>query len=665
MKYRLMITVLFLLLSVTPLAFAQGTGNALELGVTNDGVPTLVDPRGMTLYTFEHDEDGESACYDACAMAWPPYTVEGDPTLGAGIPGEIGTVAREDGAMQVTYRGEPLYFYFEDAAPGDANGHGAEDVWYAANPATVMLGGNQGIGNFLVGPGGMTLYIFLEDHENESYCYDECVRAWPPLLAREGETPVAGEGVTGALTTIEREDGAMQVAYNGWPLYFFYHDEAVGDATGNAAKNVWYVATPDVGEAVSTIPVGLELVAEGLTAPIAIVPTNDGTDRMLIADLAGTIRVLGADGVMLEQPFLDLTGQIPELDPGYDERGLLGLALHPDYANNGRIFVFYSIPLRPEAPPDWDHTNVLGEVQVSPDDPNVADLGTLRVLLYMDQPQMNHNAGQIVFGPDGYLYVPLGDGGGGNDIDIGHTPDIGNGQDTSNLHGSIFRLDVNGEQPYAIPPDNPFVGEDSVLDEIYAYGLRNPFRITFDMGGDNALYAGDAGQELYEEVDIITAGGNYGWRIKEGTHCFDPENPEQPPAECADTGAMGEPLIDPVIEYTHRVGVVVVGGYVYRGAAIPELEGWYVFGDYAALPGQPTGVLMASQPGGEGLWPITPLEAHTAPAEGEGEEHEAPGIGAYLLSFGQGADGELYVLTTQNSGPVGDTGKVWKIVPAG
>jgi predicted lipoprotein with Yx(FWY)xxD motif len=552
------------------------------------------------------------------------------------------------------YQGEPLYYYYEDTAPGDAKGQGLEDIWFAASPATVMLGGNQGFGNFLVGPGGLTLYVFLEDEEAESYCYEECIHAWPPLLVNSDQTPLVGQGIPGFVGTTQREDGAVQVTYNGAPLYFFYEDEAPGDTNGNGSKEVWYVAVPEA--AAEPIQVGVELVAEGLSAPIALIPTNDGTGRMLLADQAGLIHVLMPDGSMLGQPFLDLTSQIVPLDPNYDERGILGLAVHPAFANNGRFYVYYSAPLRPEAPPNWNTTSTIAEFLVSPNDPNVADPTSQRILLQIDKPQMNHNAGQIAFGPDGYLYIPIGDGGGANDTDEGHTPNLGNGQDTSNLLGSILRIDINNGSPYAIPPDNPFVGDDSIPDEIFAYGLRNPFRIAFDIRGDGSLYASDAGQNLFEEVDLITAGGNYGWNIKEGTHCFDPNNPTQPPATCDTTGARGEPLIDPIIQHDHRTGVVVVGGYVYRGSAIPELSGQYVFGDYSRLSNVPSGVLMTALPSTDGtLWNWTPLEVVNG---------EDGGLGAYLLSFGQDPDGEIYVLTTEMSGPTGNTGKVWRLIPA-
>ena len=187
-----------------------------------------------------------------------------------------------------------------------------------------------------------------------------------------------------------------------------------------------------------------------------------------------------------------------------------------------------------------------------------------RIIMEIPQPEANHNGGQLAFGPDGMLYIALGDGGGGGD----RHGTIGNGQDINTLLGSILRIDINGEQPYAIPPDNPFVGTDG-LDEIWAYGLRNPWRFSFDREGTNQLYAADVGQSQWEEINIIEKGGNYGWRIMEGMHCYNPAT------NCDQTG-----LILPIAEYSHSVGISITGGYVYRGSQIPELYGKYVFGDY-------------------------------------------------------------------------------------
>lgn len=406
--------------------------------------------------------------------------------------------------------------------------------------------------------------------------------------------------------------------------------------------------------------VGVELVAEGLTAPVALVTPNDGSGRLFVVDQAGMIWIISPEGELMPDPFLDLSGQIVPLEPDYDERGVLGLAFHPDYASNGRFFVYYTMPLRAEAPAGWDHTNVVAELNVSADDPNLGDLASLKTVLQIDQPQFNHNAGHITFGPDGYLYIPIGDGGGADDVGEGHTPELGNGQDLSNLHGSILRIDVNGDPGnYTIPADNPFVGEgDNMADEIFAYGLRNPYHISFDRGGNGELFAADAGQNLYEEVSIVTSGANLGWNIKEGTHCFDPDNPDVSPEECASTGANGEPLVDPIIEYSRdEVGVVVVGGYVYRGSAMPDLEGYYIFGDYTASEdGAPDGTLLWAEATEEGgMWDWGELTVTTS---------ENGRIGANVLGFGEDSNSELYVLTSETSGPTGDTGKVWRLIPS-
>jgi hypothetical protein len=305
----------------------------------------------------------------------------------------------------------------------------------------------------------------------------------------------------------------------------------------------------------------------------------------------------------------------------FDERGLLGLAFHPNYAQNGRFFVYYSAPLREGAPAGFDHTSHISEFRVS-GDPNVADPASERILLQVDQPQFNHDGGTVAFGPDGFLYISLGDGGGADDVGLGHVEDWyeanagGNGQDIQqNLLGSILRVDIDAGAPYGIPADNPFAGIPGCADgcdEIFAYGFRNPYRFSFDLGGDHRLFAGDAGQNLWEEVSIVDKGGNYGWNVKEGTHCFDTENPDVSPPECPDTVGgghprAGDPLIDPVIEYANHhqpggLGAVVVGGFVYRGTVLRQLSGRYVFGDWSREFEEPDGTLFVASPRKKGLW---------------------------------------------------------------
>jgi predicted lipoprotein with Yx(FWY)xxD motif len=208
----------------------------------------LVGPEGMTLYLFTVDEPNASACFDQCIRSWPPLTVDSEDALTASrdLPGEFTVFEREDsGELQVAYNGWPLYYWFMDAEVGDAAGQGVNDVWYVIAPETVALGGTDELGEFLVDPRGYTLYLFTNDSANVSVCYDECANLWPPLLTAPGDELVAGEGVTGELGSFEREDGALQVTYNSWPLYYWINDQAPGDTTGHEFNDVWFVVPPD------------------------------------------------------------------------------------------------------------------------------------------------------------------------------------------------------------------------------------------------------------------------------------------------------------------------------------------------------------------------------------------------------------------------------------
>ncbi len=406
--------------------------------------------------------------------------------------------------------------------------------------------------------------------------------------------------------------------------------------------------------------IGLQLVVEGLASPVDLITPEDGSGRLFIVDRIGVIKILTPEGALIEEPFLDIRDRMVGLQARYDERGLLGLAFHPRFEDNGRLFVYYSAPLRQGAPSGWNHTSHVSEFRVAREDADRANPASERIVLEVDQPQGNHNGGQIAFGPDGYLYIALGDGGAANDVGLGHPP-MGNGQDLSTLLGSILRIDVDGGDPYGIPSDNPLVGREG-RDEIFAYGLRNPFRMSFDAVGNHELFVGDVGQNLWEEVDIVFKGGNYGWNIREGTRCFDANNPDVSPAECPETDANGEPLIDPIIEYGHPslpsgIGTSVIGGFVYRGSEIPQLQGRYIFGDWSTRFDRPDGRLHVASPpsSGAGMWTMEELSIATS---------EDGTLAAFVLAFGQDAERELYVLTTEALGPTGNTGKVWKIVPA-
>ncbi|MGA1795082.1 MAG: PQQ-dependent sugar dehydrogenase [bacterium] len=412
--------------------------------------------------------------------------------------------------------------------------------------------------------------------------------------------------------------------------------------------------------------VALELVADGFDAPVGLVSPGDGSGRLFIVDQTGEIMILMPDGSVLPEPFLDISDELVNLTNNYDERGLLGLAFHPEFATNGRFFVYYSAP---GAPVGWDHTSRISEFTVDSGDPNKADIDSEEIILEVDQPQGNHNAGQLVFGPeDGYLYISLGDGGGANDTGTLHNPQVGNGQDivtlAGGLLGSILRIDVDDitdDLEYAIPDDNPFVDKTG-LDEIFAFGFRNPFGMSFDAGGDHDLFVADAGQNLWEEVNIVNKGRNYGWNIKEGAHCFNPFNPNQSPSSCPTIGPNGIQLTDPIIEYRNAnaqggIGLVVIGGYVYRGSLLTGFTGKYVFGDWSTAGDDPDGTLFIATPApSDGmLWPTGEIVVASS---------DDDRINEYVRSFGQDADNELYVLTSENPGPSGNTGRVYRMVPA-
>ncbi|MEM7023036.1 MAG: PQQ-dependent sugar dehydrogenase [Pseudomonadota bacterium] len=408
------------------------------------------------------------------------------------------------------------------------------------------------------------------------------------------------------------------------------------------------------------VTVNLEEVASGLTAPMSMVQPA-GDDRKFIAEQHGLVRILTPEGEILEEPFLDLREKITPQWPEFDEKGLLGLAFHPDFANNGKFYVAYSSPAQWRGDLAkhfwWSHTNVVEEYQVSDDDPNVADHSSAREISAIDWPQFNHNGHWIDFGPDGMLYISTGDGGYANDWGIGHNVLEGNGQDLLSPLGKILRIDVDqtmgGE--YGIPADNPFVGQEAtVLPEIWAYGLRNPWRCSFDMGGDNALICGDVQQNSFEEITLIESGTNHGWRSMEATHCFDFENPNDHPAECSTEG-----LVMPIVEYDNCTakpetckGISVTGGYVYRGGNA-DWDGKYIFGDWSKSFAAPDGQLFVASPNGGGAWDME----HVTVGNMEGNL-------PYILAFAQDNDGEVYALTSVTTGPNGGLDKIYKIVPA-
>ena len=336
----------------------------------------------------------------------------------------------------------------------------------------------------------------------------------------------------------------------------------------------------------------LQLVVSGLVAPLDFQSARDGTGRFFIVEQGGTIRILKAKK-LLAPPFLNISSII--VSGG--ETGLLGLAFHPQYKTNGRFFVNYTRRVNGQL------QTVIAEYHVSSSNPNLADPNSGRVILVINQPFDNHNGGQIAFGLDGFLYIGTGDGGSGGDPQ-------GNGQKLSTLLGKMLRIDINSAPPYGIPPDNPFVGVSGAKGEIWAYGFRNPWRFSFDKT-TKRLFVADVGQDAWEEVDTVTKGGDFGWNIMEGKHCYPPGT------NCNQAG-----LIQPIAEYSHSEGIAVIGGYVYRGGAIPALKGLYVFGDFGS--GQ-VWTLQETQPG---TWTRAPLLS----------------ADFNISAFGRAGNNELYVL---------------------
>lgn len=299
--------------------------------------------------------------------------------------------------------------------------------------------------------------------------------------------------------------------------------------------------------------------------PIVVTHANDGSDRVFVAGQKGLVHVFpNQQNVEEAGEFIDIRDRVVYNDK-QNEEGLLGFAFHPQYKKNGEFFVYYTTKDAPQM-------SVISRFTVSKDDPNVGDPKSEQEILRIPQPFWNHNGGTIAFGPDGYLYVALGDGGKANDP-------FGHGQNLETLLGSILRIDIDktsGDKQYAIPADNPFVNKAGAQPEIYAYGLRNVWRMSFDRK-TGALWAADVGQNLWEEINIIRSGGNYGWNIREAKHKFDPTVKKAAPTP---PDAPQKGLIDPIFEYHHDIGKSITGGEVYRGKKVPALQGKYVYADY-------------------------------------------------------------------------------------
>jgi glucose/arabinose dehydrogenase len=340
-----------------------------------------------------------------------------------------------------------------------------------------------------------------------------------------------------------------------------------------------------------------------LRRPIVVTPAPDGSGRVFVASQHGVIHLLPADRQSEEAPvYMDMESKVTYKDKE-NEEGFLGLAFHPKFKENGEFFVYYTTSEEP-------HTSVISRFRAKSPSDDTADPASEEELMRIEQPFWNHNGGNIAFGPDGYLYISLGDGGAANDP-------YGNGQNLETLFGSILRIDVDrkeGEKNYAIPPDNPFVNHENARPEIYAYGLRNVWGMSFDPV-TKKLWAADVGQDIWEEINIIEKGGNYGWNLREAKHPFGPKG----------SGPKPE-LIDPIWEYNHSIGKSITGGVVYRGQKLPELVGCYLYADYI------TGRMWALRYDHENkvVTANHPLQDQMAP----------------IISFGVDANNEVYITDT-------------------
>ena len=421
----------------------------------------------------------------------------------------------------------------------------------------------------------------------------------------------------------------------------------------------------------SPIQIDLETIAAGLTAPVDLRPDPEASDRLYVVDQAGKIHIIH-QGILQPEPFIDVTdrlvqplGILGSFDvDDYDERGLLGFAIHPEFADAShpgyhKVYTYTSEPVGGPAdftvnlPPDQiNHQSVITEWQLAADGESV-DPASARTVLRIDQPQFNHNGGAMAFGPDGYLYIALGDGGGANDTADGHRKE-GNGQNINTVHGSILRIDpivpaltldsrdlISSNKAYRIPWDNPFVGIEGI-DEIYAYGFRNPFRFSFDkLSG--MLVVGDVGQDYVEEINIVRKGLNYGWNMKEGDFLFDPEG------IALGVSFEDQSLTDPVAQYDHDEGLSVIGGYMYYGTQVPELRARYVFGDFSRGFRTPDGRLFVA-------------DLLTGHIEELLIGEDSRNLNLYVKGISQDHEGEIYVLASSALGPYGNTGVVLRIV---
>nr|XP_014341367.1 PREDICTED: HHIP-like protein 1 [Latimeria chalumnae] len=388
----------------------------------------------------------------------------------------------------------------------------------------------------------------------------------------------------------------------------------------------------------------LQEVANGLRNPVAMVHANDGTHRFFIAEQVGYVWVYLHNKSRIEKPFLNISKAVLTSPWAGDERGFLGIAFHPKFKSNGKVYVYYSVDVKRE------EKIRISEFLLSRTDMNMLDHTSERIILEIVEPASNHNGGQLLFGYDGCLYIFTGDGGRAGDP----FGEFGNAQNKSSLLGKVLRINVddnNNGLPYTIPLDNPFIRDPNARPEVYAYGVRNMWRCSLDRGdpvtwqGRGRMLCGDVGQNKYEEVDIIERGGNYGWRAKEGFSCYD--------KKLCSNSSLNDIL--PIFAYPHKLGKSVTGGYIYRGCEMPNLNGIYIFGDFMS------GRLMSlREDRGSGEWLYTEL------CMGQDQACNFPKLInnylMYIISFAEDEAGELYFLSTGNPSAAIPAGTVYKIV---
>nr|XP_013796386.1 PREDICTED: HHIP-like protein 1 [Apteryx mantelli mantelli] len=411
-------------------------------------------------------------------------------------------------------------------------------------------------------------------------------------------------------------------------------------ANENLNQNLGFVTA----DAEGCLQLCLVEVANGLRNPVAMVHANDGTHRFFVAEQVGLVWTYLPDRSRLEKPFLNVSEAVLTSPWEGDERGFLGIVFHPKFKFNGKVYVYYSVEVR------YEERIRISEFRISPDDMNTLDHGSERIILEVEEPASNHNGGELLFGDDGYLYIFTGDGGMAGDP----FGTFGNAQNKSTLLGKVLRIDVNNNDRgplYRIPPDNPFINDPKARPEVYAYGVRNMWRCSFDRGephtkeGKGRLFCGDVGQNKYEEIDIVEKGKNYGWRAREGFSCYD--------KKLCTNSSIDDVL--PIYAYPHKMGKSVTGGYVYRGCESPNLNGLYIFGDFMS------GRLMSlKEDHATGEWEYSEI------CMGTGQTCMFPGLinnyYQYIISFAEDEAGELYFMSTGIPSATAPAGVIYKVV---